>query len=119
MTNWIKLIEDNRDELIEAGIQAYTDAWESRNLRFMVEIDEDGKVFSWFDLPGGNNFHMDTYKVIEFCAEYWEIPDGENEQEYIKADVEEHAAVVVEMQIGLSIEEVKELMLLVEQPYSA
>jgi len=99
MINWVKLIEEKREELFEAGIQAYKDAWESRNLRFIVDIGEGGEISSWYDIAGGNSFHDNTYKVIEFCAEYWEIPDGEIEYEYKKFDINEYAAGAVDQQI--------------------
>lgn len=59
--NWLELIEKKYDEIINVGEKAYKDALENQHLRFIVEMDENGNVYSWYDVAGGNSFHASTY----------------------------------------------------------
>ena len=75
--NWLELIEKKYDEIINVGEKAYKDALENQHLRFIVEMDENGNVYSWYDVAGGNSFHASTYngesiELFEFCMQYWE-----------------------------------------------
>lgn len=75
--NWLELIEKKYGEIINVGEKAYKDALENQHLRFIVEMDENGNVYSWYDVAGGNSFHASTYngesiELFEFCMEYWE-----------------------------------------------
>lgn len=90
MTNreWLKLIEQNEERIINKGIEAYKEALENPNLRYIVEISEDGIITMWYDVAGGNSFHMSTYngkslELIHFCMQNWiddPIPDNDIEQ---------------------------------------
>lgn len=75
--NWLELIEKKYDEIINVGGKAYKDALENQHLRFIVEMDENGNVYSWYDVAGGNSFHESTYKgksieLFHFCMQGWE-----------------------------------------------
>lgn len=90
MTNreWLKLIEQNKERIINKGIEAYKESLENKNLRYIVEISENGTITMWYDVAGGNNFHMSTYnrkslELIHFCMQNWiddPIPDDDIEQ---------------------------------------
>ena len=90
MTNkeWLELIEQNEERIINKGIEAYKSALENLNLRYIVEISEDGIITMWYDVAGGNSFHMSTYngkslELIPFCMQNWiddPIPDNDIEQ---------------------------------------
>lgn len=74
--NWLELIEKKYDEIINVGEKAYKDALENQHLRFIVEMDENGNVYSWYDVAGGNSFHASTYngesiELFEFCMKRW------------------------------------------------
>lgn len=94
MTNreWLKLIEQNEERIINKGIEAYKEALENPNLRYIVEISEDGIITMWYDVVGGNSFHMSTYngkslELIHFCMQNWiddPIPDNDIEQKLQK-----------------------------------
>lgn len=49
MTNreWLELIEQNKERIIHKGIEAYKSALENKNLRYIVEISEDGIITMW------------------------------------------------------------------------
>ena len=46
MTNreWLELIEQNKERIINKGIEAYKEALENKNLRYIVEMDENGII---------------------------------------------------------------------------
>ena len=78
MTNkeWLELIEQNEERIINKGIEAYKEALENPNLRYIVEMDENGIITMWYDVAGGNSFHMSTYngkslESIHFCMQNW------------------------------------------------
>ena len=85
---WLELIEQNKERIINKGIEAYKEALENLNLRYIVEISEDGIITMWYDVAGGNSFHMSTYngkslELIHFCMQNWiddPIPDNDIEQ---------------------------------------
>lgn len=90
MNKWLDLINKKYDEIINVGEKAYRDALENQNLRFIVEMDENGNVYSWYDIAGGNSFHMSTYKgesieLFQFCMRYWENnPTDESVEDKLK-----------------------------------
>ena len=90
MTNreWLELIEQNKERIINKGIEAYKESLENKNLRYIVEMDENGIITMWYDIAGGNSFHMSTYnwksiELIYFCMQNWiddPISDDDIEQ---------------------------------------
>ena len=90
MTNreWLELIEQNKERIINNGFEAYKSALENPNLRYIVEMDENGIITMWYDVAGGNSFHMSTYneksiELLHFCMQNWiddPIPDNDIEQ---------------------------------------
>lgn len=97
MTNreWLELIEQNKERIIHKGIEAYKSALENKNLRYIVEISEDGIITMWYDVAGGNSFHMSTYngksiELLHFCMQNWiddPIPDDDIEQKLQERDL--------------------------------
>lgn len=76
---WINLINDKKGEIIAAGKSAYRDALENHNMRFIIEIYEDGAIETWGDVAGGNSYHKCRYEdgpveLMTFCCQYWELP---------------------------------------------
>lgn len=88
MNEWLELIERNEEQIINTGIEAYKEAIENTQLRYIVEMDENGIITMWYDVAGGNSFHMSTYngkslELIHFCMQNWidnPIPDDDIEQ---------------------------------------
>lgn len=66
--NWLELIEKKYDEIINVGEKAYKDALENQHLRFIVEMDENGNVYSWYDVAGGNSFHASTQVIAKLAV---------------------------------------------------
>lgn len=61
MVNWLELIEEKEDQILAEGEKAYKEAINNPHLRYIVEIDENGDVYSWYDVAGGNSFHVSTF----------------------------------------------------------
>lgn len=77
MNKWLKLIEKKEQEIIEAGVKAYSEAMENPHLRFIVELSENGEVTTWYDIASGNSFHQSVYdgksiELLHFCMRNWE-----------------------------------------------
>lgn len=77
MTNWLALIEEKENEILEAGKEAYKEALDRRELRYIVELDEDGEVTTWADVAGDNSFHSSTFngksiELLHFCFQNFE-----------------------------------------------
>lgn len=78
MVNWLELIEEKEDHILAEGEKAYKEAINNPHLRYIVEIDEDGDVYSWYDVAGGNSFHISTFEgrskeLFEFCFQFLDI----------------------------------------------
>ena len=78
MANWLELIEAKEDQILAEGEKAYKEAINNPHLRYIVEIDEDGDVYSWYDVAGGNSFHVSTFEgkskeLFEFCFQFLDI----------------------------------------------
>lgn len=76
--DWVKLLEDNYSKIIDEATSAYKDSLDSPGLRFIVEIDYEGNVYTWYDIAGGNTYHMSTYKgnsmeCVHICNQYLEL----------------------------------------------
>ena len=91
MKKWLELIEEKEDQILAEGEKAYKDAINNTNLRFIVEMDQDGNVYSWYDIAGGNSYHMSVHEgkaieLFEFCFQYYdiEISSGILEEKLIK-----------------------------------
>lgn len=104
MTNkkWLELIEKNEEKIIEAGIAAYAEALENTHLRYIVEMNEDGEIYTWYDIAGGNSYHMSTHEgrsieVLHFCFQNY---DCEISEDAIIEKLEEngHADMIQELQ---------------------
>lgn len=72
---WIELIKNNMETIREVGEKAYKDALEDKHLRFIVEMDSDEEVKSWYDVAGGNSFTQESYngeskQLFQFCFQY-------------------------------------------------
>lgn len=75
---WLKLIEEKEEEIIKVGINAYTDARNNSNARYIVEINDNGIVSYWSDMAGGNSFHASTHygsstELFQFCFQHSDV----------------------------------------------
>lgn len=75
---WLELIENSEEQIIDVGIKAYEEAINNKHLRFIVEMNKDGKVYYWYDIAGGNSYHMSVHngtaiELFQFCFQYYDL----------------------------------------------
>ena len=77
--SFLELIEENEEQIIEVAVVAFKEALENTHLKFIVEMDSNGEVSSWYDTAGGNMYHVsnDPDREIEvlmtFCNQCFDI----------------------------------------------
>lgn len=90
MNEWLELIERNEEQIINTGIEAYKEAIENTQLRYIVEINTNGEITTWYDIAGGNSFHMSTYngksiELLHFCMRDMEFdPSDETVEQKLR-----------------------------------
>lgn len=80
---WSEIIENNYDDVLKEAKKAFCDAVDCQNMKFTVEIREDGKVFSWGQAAGSHSFTQSSYEgrstvICSFCFEHAEIEIGDD-----------------------------------------
>lgn len=75
---WLDLVNSNEDKIIEVGVNAYKEAMYNKHLRFIVEMSEDGDVYSWYDVAGGNSYHISVHngtaiELLHFCFQHEDL----------------------------------------------
>lgn len=93
MVNWLELIEEKEDQILAEGEKAYKEAINNPHLRYIVEIDENGDVYSWYDVAGGNSFHVSTNALESKLIE-----------KGYKKELEELAQLASENQTSIEVE---------------
>lgn len=78
MCRWSEIIEKNYDTVLAEAKKAFCDAVDCQTMKFIVEIREDGEVFSWGQAAGSNNFTQSSYEgrstvICSFCFEHADI----------------------------------------------
>ena len=65
---WSKIIEENRDRLVEAGMEAYHKALYNHDRKYEIRLDEDGEI-DVADLPeSSNGISMAMYEGWQICV---------------------------------------------------
>lgn len=115
MVNWLELIEEKEDQILAEGEKAYKEAINNPHLRYIVEIDENGDVYSWYDVAGGNSFHVSTFEgkskeLFELCFQFLDIEISSDALESkliekgYKKELEELAQLASENQTSIEVE---------------
>lgn len=115
MVNWLELIEEKEDQILAEGEKAYKEAINNPHLRYIVEIDENGDVYSWYDIAGGNSFHVSTFEgkskeLFELCFQFLDIEISSDALESkliekgYKKELEELAQLASENQTSIEVE---------------
>lgn len=114
---WLELIEEKEEEIIDAAKKAYREALENTHLRFIVEMDSEGEVSYWYDIAGGNSFHVSNEPdkeikiLMEFCFQCFDIMEEtegfETKEEAIEWYVDENAGEEIDYKIESVKEEIR------------
>lgn len=80
---WSEIIENNYDAVLAEAKKAFCDAVDSQNMKYTVEIREDGEVFSWGQAAGSHSFTQSSYEgrstvICSFCFEHADIEIGDD-----------------------------------------
>lgn len=72
MIRWSDVMEEHKEQLIEALEQAFQEAVDCRYMQFITEIYQDGTIRTWSCAAGSNSFSHDTFvgkshEVTRFC----------------------------------------------------
>ena len=113
---FLKLAESKRNELIEALEQAFCESIDNRNLKYNVELYEDGEIQVWDDIAGRNSFkssNMDGSSICvgSFCNQFMDIENdeesGETEEEWIEWYKDEYKNEEAENKLDYFIEQLE------------
>lgn len=92
---WLELIEQKKEEILIAGEKAYAESLNNTQLRYIVELNNNGEIYTWYDIAGGNSYHMSTHngesiEVLHFCNQYYEpeITSGDIKSKLIEKGYE-------------------------------
>lgn len=80
---WSEIIEKNYDAVLAEAQEAFCDAVDCQNMKYTVEIREDGEVFTWEQAAGSHSFTQSSYEgrstvICAFCFENAEIDIGDD-----------------------------------------
>lgn len=78
MKKWSEIIEANYNAALQEAKKAFCEAVDCQNMKYTVEIREDGEVFSWGQAAGSHNFTQSSYEgrstvICSFCFEHADI----------------------------------------------
>lgn len=80
---WSEIINKNYDAILAEAQKAFCEAVDCQNMKYTVELREDGEVFSWGQAAGSHNFTQSNYEgrstvICTFCFEHAEIEIGDD-----------------------------------------
>ena len=84
MFKWSEIIEECREQLVEALETAFKEAVDYRHMQFITEIYKDGTIRTWSCSAGSTSFSMDSWNgksivVAAFCFQYLDIEVTEDD----------------------------------------
>ena len=78
MSRWSDVMEEHKEQLIEALEQAFKEAVDCRHMQYIVEIYKNGTIRTWACAAGSNSFSADSWNgestvVATYCFQYMDI----------------------------------------------
>lgn len=78
MCKWSEIMEESKEQLIEALEKAFKEAVDYRHMQYIVEIYKDGTIRMWSCSDGSNSFSHDSFigkshEVKRFCFSNMDI----------------------------------------------
>ena len=78
MCRWSEIMEENKEQLIEALEKTFKDAVDYRHMQYITEIYQDGTIRIWSCSAGSNSFSHDSFvgkshEVKRFCFSNMDI----------------------------------------------
>ena len=84
MFKWSEIIEQNKEQLIEALEKSFKEAVDCRHMQHITEIYQNGKIRTWACAAGSNSFSSDSWngtsiEVGRFCFQNMDIETTEED----------------------------------------
>lgn len=100
MIKWSEIMEQNREEIIEALEKSFRDAVNYRHMQHITEIYPDGTVRTWACAAGSNDFSSDLWngKSMEIGRFCFQNIDIETTEEDFRRHMTEEEQTEVEIQ---------------------
>ena len=100
MIKWSEIIEQNKEQLIEALEKSFKEAVDCRYIQYTTEIYQNGKIRTWACAAGSHSFSFDSWKgeslvVGTFCFQNLDI---EVTEEDFRRHMTEEEQIEVEIQ---------------------
>ena len=78
MIRWSDVMEEHKEQLIEALEQAFKEAVDYRHMQFITEIYQDGTIRTWSCAAGSTSFSADSWNgestvVATYCFQNMDI----------------------------------------------
>lgn len=85
MCRWSEIVEENKEQLIEALEKTFKDAVDYRHMQYIVEIYKNGTIRTWACAAGSSSFSADSWNgestvVAMYCFQYMDI--GVTEEDF-------------------------------------
>lgn len=102
MIKWSEILEQNRENIIEALEKSFRDAVDYRHMQHITEIYPDGTVRTWACAAGSNDFSSDLWngksmEVGRFCFQNIDIETTEDDfRRHMTEDEQNRAEMLAE-----------------------
>ena len=102
MCRWSEIMEENKEQLIEALEKTFKDAVDYRHMQYITEIYQDGTIRTWSCSAGSNSFSHDSFvgnshEVTRFCFANMDIETTEEEfRQHMSIDAQNETEMLAE-----------------------
>lgn len=103
MSKWSEIIEQNKEQLIEALEKSFKEAVDCRYIQYTTEIYQNGKIRTWSCAAGSHSFSFDSWTgeslvVGTFCFQNLDI-------EVTEEDFRRHMTEEEQTEVEMAMEE--------------
>ena len=102
MCRWSEIMEENKEQLIEALEKTFKDAVDYRHMQYITEIYQDGTIRMWSCSAGSNSFSHDSFvgnshEVTRFCFANMDIETTEEDfRQHMSIDAQNETEMLAE-----------------------
>ena len=102
MCRWSEIMEENKEQIIEALEKTFKDAVDYRHMQYITEIYQDGTIRTWSCSAGSNSFSHDSFvgnshEVTRFCFANMDIETTEEDfRQHMSIDAQNETEMLAE-----------------------
>lgn len=102
MCRWSEIMEENKEQFIEALEHTFKEAVDYRHMQFITEIYQDGTIRTWSCSAGSNSFSHDSFigkshEVKRFCFSNMDIEITEEDfRRHMSINEQDEAEILAE-----------------------